>query len=94
MSSLFLFPKSSVGCRIARFRINEVKINAKNPFPTNEMSEFKGVGLTGVGLTRVDCSLKFVQSMVSTVHSHSTNEPNSMRIKRSLIQNLLEIFGP
>ena len=33
MSSLFLFLKSSVGCRIARFRIKEVKINAKNPFP-------------------------------------------------------------
>ena len=32
MSSLFLLPKGVVGCRIARFRINEVKINAKNPF--------------------------------------------------------------
>ena len=56
MSSLFLFPKSIVGCRIARFWINEVNINAKKSVPTNEMSEFEGVGLTGVGLTRLDCT--------------------------------------
>ena len=66
MSSLFLFLKSIVRCRTARFRINEVNINSKKSVPNNEISEFKGVGLTGVGLTRVDCTLLLHYNALNT----------------------------
>ena len=43
--------------------------------PTNEMSEFKGVGLTGVGLPRVDCSvlalLQYLTYIVKSVHTRT-----------------------
>ena len=45
----------------------------QNSVPTNEMSEFKGVGLTGVGFTRVDCirkSLYWTVYFTCNVHEY------------------------
>ena len=51
----------------------------------NEMSEFKGVGLTGVGLTRVDCinvKAYFVLSAIYYIQSvKSQFRQNFMKIK-------------
>ena len=42
--------------------------------PTNEISEFKGVGLTRVGLTRVDCTHKIPNIRGSNVMKSEETE--------------------